>query len=271
MHFLILSAVLPLAGSSGLAPRAPLSAVSQESAPSPKEADHARFLALQDESEEAYAAWEVTFSRAYDAWQKALAEGSQEPFDAPPNPMPAYFERFDALASAGHPGAKLWCVAHYHSERTAKEQVADVKARTLALLEHKGADHARLAEVVASHFGRGFLPKNVAANLLMLIEANASDPEARATAAYCKAGFPPPEGLSEERRAERRQNALRGIVDMYGSTEVGKRAKGELFAMEFLQVGMVAPEIEGVDVDGNPMKLTDFRGKVVVLDFWGFW
>ena len=32
-----------------------------------------------------------------------------------------------------------------------------------------------------------------------------------------------------------------------------------------------APEIEGVDIDGKKFKLSDYRGKVVVLDFWGNW
>lgn len=36
-------------------------------------------------------------------------------------------------------------------------------------------------------------------------------------------------------------------------------------------VGQVAPEIKGKDLDNKPMKLSEFRGKVVVLDFWGFW
>jgi len=36
-------------------------------------------------------------------------------------------------------------------------------------------------------------------------------------------------------------------------------------------VGQVAPEIEGEDLDGVPFKLSDYRGKVVVLDFWGNW
>jgi hypothetical protein len=38
-----------------------------------------------------------------------------------------------------------------------------------------------------------------------------------------------------------------------------------------LEVGMTAPEIEGLDVNGRPMRLSAFRGKVVVLDFWGDW
>jgi hypothetical protein len=36
-------------------------------------------------------------------------------------------------------------------------------------------------------------------------------------------------------------------------------------------VGALAPEIEGGDLDGNRFKLSDYRGKVVVLDFWGHW
>lgn len=37
------------------------------------------------------------------------------------------------------------------------------------------------------------------------------------------------------------------------------------------RVGKLAPEIEGEDVDGVPFKLSDYRGKVVLLDFWGHW
>jgi hypothetical protein len=38
-----------------------------------------------------------------------------------------------------------------------------------------------------------------------------------------------------------------------------------------IQVGMTAPEIEGEDIDGKKFKLSDYRGKVVLLDFWGNW
>jgi hypothetical protein len=36
-------------------------------------------------------------------------------------------------------------------------------------------------------------------------------------------------------------------------------------------VGIKAPEIKGEDVDGKSMRLSEFRGKVVMLDFWGNW
>ncbi|MBM3833821.1 MAG: PDZ domain-containing protein [Verrucomicrobia bacterium] len=37
------------------------------------------------------------------------------------------------------------------------------------------------------------------------------------------------------------------------------------------KVGQPAPEIEGEDVDGKKFKLSDYKGKVVLLDFWGDW
>jgi hypothetical protein len=38
-----------------------------------------------------------------------------------------------------------------------------------------------------------------------------------------------------------------------------------------LKISDRAPEIVGVYLDGNPMNLSDFRGKVVLLDFFGDW
>ncbi len=52
---------------------------------------------------------------------------------------------------------------------------------------------------------------------------------------------------------------------------LGQEAEASLDAMLNLAVGKAAPEIAGVDVDGKPLKLSDYRGKVVLLVFWGAW
>ncbi len=62
-------------------------------------------------------------------------------------------------------------------------------------------------------------------------------------------------------------------VEFKGST-VGALAKKQLKAIEVqksLAVGKVAPDLEGPDIDGETFKLSDYRGKVVMLDFWGHW
>jgi hypothetical protein len=59
-------------------------------------------------------------------------------------------------------------------------------------------------------------------------------------------------------------------VEIEGSTLV-EPAKRELFIIRHLSIGRVAPNIEGEDIDGVKFTLTDYRGRVVLLDFWGDW
>ena len=53
--------------------------------------------------------------------------------------------------------------------------------------------------------------------------------------------------------------------------QLGPLANIQEFKLAHLSVGGVAPEITGKDVFGKPLKLSDFRGKIVLLDFWGDW
>jgi cytochrome oxidase Cu insertion factor (SCO1/SenC/PrrC family) len=48
-------------------------------------------------------------------------------------------------------------------------------------------------------------------------------------------------------------------------------AAGASHPPEALAIGKVAPDIVGEDIDGKEFKLSEYRGKVVVLDFWGNW
>jgi peroxiredoxin len=52
---------------------------------------------------------------------------------------------------------------------------------------------------------------------------------------------------------------------------LGELARAELDELDTLTVGHIAPEIAGTDTDGQPMKLSAYHGKVVVLAFWGNW
>jgi hypothetical protein len=52
---------------------------------------------------------------------------------------------------------------------------------------------------------------------------------------------------------------------------LGEVARPNLFEVRHLRIGKVAPDIGGEDLDGVKFKLSDYRRKVVVLDFWGHW
>jgi thiol-disulfide isomerase/thioredoxin len=59
-------------------------------------------------------------------------------------------------------------------------------------------------------------------------------------------------------------------IDGVGWVTLGPAAKEELATLRrwVELIGKTAPDIDGEDVDGKPMKLSAFRGKVVVLSFW---
>lgn len=61
------------------------------------------------------------------------------------------------------------------------------------------------------------------------------------------------------------------VKDKSISASIRESAEAELFEMLFLAIGKQALDIEGEDTDGKKFKLSDYRGKVVVLDFWGNW
>jgi hypothetical protein len=61
-----------------------------------------------------------------------------------------------------------------------------------------------------------------------------------------------------------------GAVALPEGGTVGERAVAELFEVRHLCVGATAPDIEGDDQHGVRFKLGDYRGKVVLLDFWSW-
>ena len=52
---------------------------------------------------------------------------------------------------------------------------------------------------------------------------------------------------------------------------LGEMAKGSLFELRNLKVGLPAPPAESKTLKGDKASLGDFRGKVVVLDIWATW
>lgn len=80
---------------------------------------------------------------------------------------------------------------------------------------------------------------------------------------------------------EKAKSNYQQVVDNYadvstpdGKWNLGDRARHELARLRNLpnlQVGRPAPPIVGKTLDGTSLKLEDYRGKVVVVVFWGSW
>jgi thiol-disulfide isomerase/thioredoxin len=57
----------------------------------------------------------------------------------------------------------------------------------------------------------------------------------------------------------------------WSGTRLADIARQHHFQLSKLAIGKAAPEIEADDLDGVPFRLTQHRGKVVVLTFWATW
>ena len=57
----------------------------------------------------------------------------------------------------------------------------------------------------------------------------------------------------------------------YNPTPFAELAAGELYELRHLGEGKMLPEIEGEDVRGPKIRLSDHRGKVVAVVFWATW
>ena len=56
-----------------------------------------------------------------------------------------------------------------------------------------------------------------------------------------------------------------------GDDTIGELAKDEITGLKTLSIGNTAPELEGTTLDGKKVKLSDYKGKVVLLDVWATW
>jgi len=95
---------------------------------------------------------------------------------------------------------------------------------------------------------------------------------------YPQGGMPLPADKQAAAFAEA-EAALKKVAKDYGDVEVGrgmretitKAVEGQLFFLNNLTVGKVLPDSVAEDLDGKKVKISDYRGKVAVLDIWATW
>lgn len=224
------------------------------------------------------------FQAAQQSWFKEYARASEETGAEPDlsklsaRPEKEFRPKFLAFAAkhAGKPEAipaLIWVATANDSWQpgsASPEQLEAIKTLTTA----HAADTAIAGELSQLRYSSSMLGEAPLTALYERIVATNSDREAKAAAhfnlafmAYSSAGAGP------EADAKRKQagDTFRKIVADFGGTKAGKSAEGYVFELDHLQIGMKAPDFSGKDVSGAEIKLSSLIGKVVVIDFWGFW
>jgi|GEM_PF-962236 len=237
-------------------------------------------------------------SRRWNETWAALATDAERPAFLKQNPSPhnraaAWLPRIAPLVEADPTDAAactalVWTATHVFPERTHalgllaryhlqnREIVplcatleSDSQPRAQAFLESVMAEsHLREAQGFACYaLARGLLARALNIEHLLAVYPKDGDSSLRS---------------AQDRRAEIEE--LRGRAETlyeqvaaefadlgHLDTTLGEAANKNLFEMRALAVGKPAPEITGEDIAGVAFKLSDYRGKIVLLDFWGFW
>jgi hypothetical protein len=237
--------------------------------------DHAaEFEALEKSQEEAEAAW-------YEVYKAAPADGRRALMDKRSALYVDYAGRFAALAAKAkgtEVGAKSDVRVVALGLNTGDEAVkAQVKAAADELLElyigsEALAEFAGMLGRAASQLGEEYCLDALHRLLEKSPHAKVQAPAlfALAQKAMGEADDDPAK-VAEARKLFEKIAAKYADVPYRGTKTYGSAATATLFELDHLQIGMIAPDFETSDENGAKFKLSDYRGKVVVLDFWGLW
>ncbi len=218
--------------------------------------------ALGDDAQTAFDALKKEYDAAVEEFfrpaREAQAKGEKFQLDYSKHPNSAYVEKFAAFAKE-HPKT-------------------DAAAQALVVVLHTTQDEATRTEAVQTllrdHLDSPALKEatyGLDQDQLKMVGEKSPHAAVRGTALLRLAEIRMEAG--EEKGA---LELLREVKERYADVAwwrgtIGQKAERDIFEIETLGIGKVAPEIEGEDLDGKPLKLSGFRGKVVVLDFWGDW
>ncbi|MBK9386984.1 MAG: redoxin domain-containing protein [Planctomycetes bacterium] len=242
-------------------------------------------------AQEDVAALEKEYQTAVASFQAKLAElrnagKSREEiaaFGQANNPAKDFVARFQAGAKAhagkeaaipyllwlGQNAARAVAMSNAGGAPGAAPSIADDAWVTL-LRDHAASDQIGRAVQTVGRMGRTLGGEKVRSMLTNVIEKNPSEAivvEARFARASTVLGD---EEASDDARAMAKAD-FQAVMASKAVPALAQRAEGQLFVLQNLQIGMTAPDIEANDLDGVAFKLSDYRGKVVVLDFWGDW
>jgi peroxiredoxin len=223
------------------------------------------------ERRQQYESWKKEYDQKHAEFIKAVEAGTAtaEEVAKSRSSVEDFGERFMKLAKK-NPADAVGCDALVWVASHGKSKDLDDAIR---LIEKHHLNSPKLKEVIL-HLGYSESGMGLIAQLV----EKGGTPEVRGLASFYSAiqryglywlsrKSDPKELAAIERLLERVEKDYADVRVDQGKT-IGQLAKGWLYQIKHLQPGMKAPEIEGSGVDGKKMKLSDFKGKVVLLVFW---
>jgi thiol-disulfide isomerase/thioredoxin len=165
----------------------------------------------------------------------------------------------------------LWLATTIEYRSDQREEIQRVKRASFGKLIAQHSDAPWCMDLLQQlALQRSWLETAEVLTLLESFAKQTKNKEAAAQALLKSYGILSGVGNSAE-GAQRAGELRERIKQDYADTETGKRLAQDEFRAQHLMPGKPAPEFSAKDVEGVEFKLSDYRGKVVLLSFWGFW
>lgn len=231
----------------------------------------ARLEALEKETEEVVAKWRADAKKAREDAEKSAAAG--EPIAAismtpPLKPLVAKFaaaaKEFEGTEHA--PQFLVWVV---------QNGLQFDKKAAFAAFDTLAAHHADAPEIAGIVRMLPFLTRMVGQDKVdafrTKIEASNKDSNVLGWIAFGKHEATIQSAAQDSDEYKNAKQALLAAADKATDKRLVSTIRGAIDERETFVIGKVAPDIVGIDLDGVEFKLSDYKGKVIFLDFWGDW
>jgi hypothetical protein len=215
------------------------------------------------------------YSAAVKRWRDEVRAAAKESKDKEAaarakHPVRDFWPRFEELSKRDG-RALVWMVEGCEDYLDSRSAVIEKKTELVGRLVRENADAEWAAEDLVEMLPRQrvwFDEAWVRARLDELARASKNN-EGAGAALYELAQRLTGSKASDDERKQGEALLARIEGELAGTKAAAKVTERKTAA--FYEVGGVPGDFEAKDPDGVAFKLSDYRGKVVMLDFWGFW
>lgn len=232
-----------------------------------------------ESAKELFKKLEAEADKIYEEWmtdlRKKMAEaektGESLPDSAYTPPLGDVVAKFKEAATtfAGKEDAVQFLVWISQMGGRIDEQAGKDAMRTL-LTDHTKSEGL---EEIAGMFGylNMYFDDETVKEMLAKVERENSSATVRGWAAFARIAPILESSKYDSEEFKTAKAEITRMIDGVKDRRLRSEVESKINLAEKFGIGMVAPDIEGVDLDGVAFKLSDYKGKILFVDFWGDW
>lgn len=209
------------------------------------------------------------YEAEYERWWTDLEESEAAP-DPELHPARQWWPRFEGLADRGVGVALWWLIRNADAHTGSDEERRELRLMLFDRIVEEHADALWLVDAIPEADTMvDELSRDAVLNLGLRLLDVSSRPEVRAMALYEMAGLASRDEADED-GVEMALGFLRQLVKEQPRHQLARAAEARIYELENLRIGSVAPEVEVSEKEGGPFRLSDYRGRVTLIVFWGY-